>query len=355
MNRFVWFGRQSPSLWLTVVLLLAFVWSVQLGAMPVLGSDWLVLPKLIGWFGLSSSLDSTTPGANVLFSLRLPRVLLAGLVGASLGLSGALTQSLFRNPLAEPGLLGVNAGAACGAALTIVIFSQASLTFMPGLRLWLLPIASFAGALAVCISLNQTARWIAPGSISALLLTGIAMNALAGAVIGLCTYFANDEQLRSIAFWTLGSLAGARWEWVGLFAGVLFTGYCQLRRRARDLNALALGESVACQVGVDIQRLRKQIIVWVALLSGTAVAFCGMIGFVGLIAPHLVRLWIGPDQRLVLPLSLLSGAFLLVVADTLARVVAIPAEIPVGIFTALLGGPFFFLLVRQVRRQIGQM
>ena len=353
MNRFFWFRRQSPSLCLTVVLLLAFVWSVQLGAMPVLAADWLELPKLIGWFGSSNAFDTVTPGANVLFSLRLPRVLLASLVGASLGLSGALTQSLFRNPLAEPGLLGVNAGAACAAALIIVLFSDTSLSLIPGLRLWLLPIATFFGALAVCFLLNQTASWMAPGSIAALLLTGIAMNAVAGAVIGLCTYLANDEQLRSLSFWTLGSLAGARWEWVALFAGILFVGYCQLRRRAQDLNALTLGETVACQIGVDVRRLRKQIIVWVALLSGTAVAFCGMIGFVGLIAPHLARLWVGPDQRLLLPLSLLLGACLLLVADTLARVVAIPAEIPVGIFTALLGGPFFFLLVRQVRRQIG--
>jgi iron complex transport system permease protein len=193
------------------------------------------------------------------------------------------------------------------------------------------------------------ARWIAPGSIAALLLTGIAMNALAGAVIGLCTYLADDAQLRSLSFWTLGSVAGAQWPWVGLFAGLLGTGYYRLRRSMQTLNALALGEAVARQIGVDVASLRRQVIVWVALLAGISVAFCGMIGFVGLIAPHLVRLWAGPDQRQVLPLSILLGGLLLLVADTLARVVAVPAEIPVGIFTSLVGGPFFFLLVRQAR------
>jgi iron complex transport system permease protein len=192
---------------------------------------------------------------------------------------------------------------------------------------------------------------MAPGSIAALLLTGIAMNALAGAVIGLCTYLADDEQLRSLSFWTLGSVAGAQWLWVGLFAGLLGTGYCRLRHSMQILNALALGEAAARQIGVDVPSLRKQVIVWVALLAGLAVAFCGMISFVGLIAPHLVRLWVGPDQRKVLPLAMLLGGLLLLVADTLARVVAVPAEIPVGIFTALVGGPFFFLLVRQARSQ----
>jgi iron complex transport system permease protein len=291
-------------------------------------------------------------GSHVLFNLRLPRMLLAVLVGASLGLSGALTQSLFRNPLSEPGLLGVSAGAACAAALTIVMLGEVSLTAIAPLRPWLLPLAAFVGALTVCFALEHMARWIAPGSIAALLLTGIAMNALAGAVIGLCTYLADDEQLRSLSFWTLGSLAGAQWLWVGLFAGLLGTGYCRLRRSMQTLNALALGEAAARQIGIDVPGLRKQVIVWVALLAGLAVAFCGMISFVGLIAPHLVRLWVGPDQRQVLPLAMLLGGLLLLVADTLARVVAVPAEIPIGIFTALIGGPFFFLLVRQARSQV---
>jgi len=344
-------SRAHPSWWLSVSLLLTLALSVQVGAVPVQMADWLTLSKLLEWSVFEDSAQTLSAGAHVLFNLRLPRLLLSVLVGASLGLSGALTQSLFRNPLAEPGLLGVSAGAACAAALTIVMFGELPIVIDAPVRAWLLPLAAFIGALVVCFSLEYMARWIAPGSIAALLLTGIAINALAGAVIGLCTYLADDEQLRSLSFWTLGSLAGAQWLWVGLFAGVLATGYCRLTRSIQTLNALALGEAAARHIGVDVNDLRKQIIVWVALLAGLAVAFCGMISFVGLIAPHLIRLWVGPDQRQVLPLAMLLGGLLLLVADTLARTVAVPAEIPVGIFTALVGGPFFFLLVRQARGQ----
>lgn len=341
--------RAQACWWLGASLFATLVLSVQVGAVPVAISDWLAIPQLFEWSALADSTHTPSAGSHVLFNLRLPRLLLSVLVGASLGLSGALTQSLFRNPLAEPGLLGVSAGAACAAALTIVMLGELAAHLHPQTRAWLLPTAAFIGALAVCFALESMARWIAPGSVAALLLTGIAINALAGAVIGLCTYLADDEQLRSLSFWTLGSLAGAQWLWVGVFTGLLATGYCSVRRLTQSLNALALGEAAARHIGVDVYQVRKQIIVWVALLAGLAVAFCGMISFVGLIAPHLVRLWVGPDQRQVLPLAMLLGGLLLLVADTLARTVAIPAEIPVGIFTALVGGPFFFLLVRQAR------
>jgi iron complex transport system permease protein len=343
--------RAQPSWWLGVSLLLTLALSMQVGAVSVNIADWLTMSTLLEWSDVDDPAQNLSAGAHVLFNLRLPRVLLSVLVGASLGLSGALTQSLFRNPLAEPGLLGVSAGAACAAALTIVMFGELPIVIDTQVRAWLLPFAAFIGALGVCFSLEYMARWIAPGSIAALLLTGIAMNALAGAVIGLCTYLADDEQLRSLSFWTLGSLAGAQWLWVVLFAGVLAIGYCSLTRSIQTLNALALGEAAARHIGVDVHSLRQQIVIWVALLAGLAVAFCGMISFVGLIAPHLIRLWVGPDQRQVLPLAMLLGGLLLLVADTLARTVAVPAEIPVGIFTALVGGPFFFLLVRQARGQ----
>ena len=341
-----------PGWWLGVSLLLMLALAVQVGAVPVHWTDWLVVIKMFEWSASGDAAPALSAGSHVLFNLRLPRLLLAVLVGASLGLSGALTQSLFRNPLAEPGLLGVSAGAACAAALTIVMLGEVPLTMAAPVRPWLLPLAAFFGAIAVCFALEHMARWIAPGSIAALLLTGIAMNALAGAVIGLCTYLADDEQLRSLSFWTLGSVAGAQWIWVGLFAVVLGLGSYRLRRTMQSLNALALGEAAARQIGVNVLGLRKQIIVWVALLAGLAVAFCGMISFIGLIAPHLVRLWVGSDQRQVVPLAMLLGGLLLLVADTLARVVAVPAEIPVGIFTALVGGPFFFMLVRQARVRI---
>ncbi|MDZ7920561.1 MAG: iron ABC transporter permease [Rhodoferax sp.] len=327
-------------------MLLGVVVAIQCGAVPVTGSDWLSI------LGLGER-QARAGGAYVLWNVRLPRALFSILVGGSLGLAGALTQGLFRNPLADPGLLGVSAGAACAAALTIVVFSGLNLPIPISWRVWLLPAAAFGGALGVCFTLDRIARWITPGSIAGLLLTGVALNALAAAVIGLCTYLATDEQLRSLSFWTLGSLAGGNWALVALLATLLLFAWWRVHQLVRAMNALALGESVAAHVGVDVRHLRSHVIVLVAVLAGFSVAWCGMIGFIGLIAPHLVRTWVGADQRQVVPMSMLMGGLLLLVADTLARTIAIPAEIPVGIFTALLGSPFFLLLLRGARGRIG--
>jgi iron complex transport system permease protein len=204
----------------------------------------------------------------------------------------------------------------------------------------------------VCFALDRIARWITPGSIAGLLLTGIALNALAAAIIGLCTYLATDEQLRNLTFWTMGSLSGSSWILV-IAAAVLFAfAWWRLRALTPVMNVFSLGESVAAHVGIEIGRVRMEIIFWVALLSGFAVAWCGMIGFVGLIAPNFARAWLGGDQRIVIPASMLLGGILLLLADTCARIIAIPAEVPVGIFTALLGAPFFILLLRSSRRQL---
>ncbi|WP_253251941.1 iron ABC transporter permease [Janthinobacterium sp. GW458P] len=262
-------------------------------------------------------------------------------------LAGGLTQGLFRNPLADPGLLGVSSGAACAGAATIVF--AASLHVAPELRVWLLPAAAFAGAMLVCVLLDRVARWATPGSIVGLLLTGVALNAITVAVMGLCIYLASDDQLRTLTFWTLGSLSAGSWRQVAALLLVLAGALWATRYLMRALNALALGEAAASHVGVDVGRLRTQVIVLVAVLTGFAVAWCGGIGFIGLIAPHLVRTWLGADQRKVLPLAMPMGGLLLLSADTLARTVAIPAEVPVGIFTALLGGPFFLMLLRRFR------
>lgn len=320
--------------------------AVQCGAVPVAGADWFAVFAPAG-------AEPMTGGAYVLWHLRLPRAIFALVVGAALGLSGALTQGLFRNPLADPSLLGVTGGAACAAALTIVLAGSLNMAIPAPLRIWVLPAAGFAGAVGVCFALDRAARWITPGSIAGLLLTGVALNALVMAVIGLCTYLATDEQLRSLTFWTLGSLAGASWMAVAVLALLVGFGLWQARRLGRVLNALALGESTAAHIGVDVGRVRRRVIVLVAILTGFAVALCGMIGFIGLVAPHMVRALSGPDQRVVLPQSMLVGALLLLLADTVARTVAIPAEIPVGIFTALLGTPFFLFLLCKARGRIG--
>lgn len=328
--------------------------ALQAGAVEINWNHWSKLfafgHSMLSSDGIAYPLDGET---YVLWYLRIPRVLLGVLVGASLGLSGALVQGLFRNPLADPSLLGVTTGAACAAALTIVLISEHSLLFSVEARAWLLPIVSFMGAFLTCMFLNIGASWLIPSSFAGLLLLGIALNALGIAVIGLCTYLATDEQLRSLSFWTLGSLAGANWAIVPVLGLVLVAVYLWCRTHVQHLNALNLGEATAASLGVCVPRLRWTISVMVALLAGLSVAFCGVIGFIGLIAPHLARALVGADLRALLPISMLLGAVLMLVADTLARTIVIPAEVPVGIFTALLGGPFLMLLLHTKRHRVG--
>lgn len=335
----------SLCLWLVGLLIMSIVASAQMGAVQLNASDWLAIIEL-------DAPSAPSGGSYVLWHIRIPRAVFAALIGGSLGLAGALTQGLFRNPLADPGLLGVSAGAACAAALTIVVVASVDLPIPPHWRIWLLPTVAFSGALAVCFTLDWVARWITPGSLSGLLLTGIALNALAAAVIGLCTYLATDEQLRNLSFWTLGSLAGATWSLNGLLVVLLALAAWSIKKQGQAMNALALGEATAAHIGVNVRQLRGRVITWVAVLAGFSVAWCGMIGFIGLIAPHLVRIGVGADQRLVIPMAAFTGGVLLVCADTFSRTVAIPAEIPVGVFTALLGSPFFLFLLKSARGRV---
>lgn len=344
---------------LALLILLILVVALNAGAIAL---DWGVLARYSWhdwWFGRYHA-ELLEPGglsqAYVFWHMRLPRVLFALVIGAALGLCGALSQGLFRNPLADPGLLGVSTGAACAAALCIVIGASLpqtlALSLPEGWRSYSLPLAAFAGALATCLCLDSLARWLTPGSVSGLLLTGIALNALAAACIGVCTYLSNDEQLRNLSFWTLGSLAAASWPMLALMAAMLAGLALFLPQIARQLNALALGSEAAQQSGVVLSRLRWQVVLTVAILTGAAMAWCGAISFIGLVAPHLVRIWLGADQRKVIPGAMLSGALLLLLADTLARTLALPAEIPIGILTALLGSPVLLLLLRQARRSL---
>ncbi|MBB4844186.1 iron complex transport system permease protein [Paucibacter oligotrophus] len=336
--------RWRPSAWLLLALLATLLLTSQLGAVQIAAADWLAGP----WSG-----EAGSAGAHVLWQLRLPRLLLAAAAGAALGLAGALSQALFRNPMADPALLGVTSGAAAAVALSLTVFAGLQLALPAEWRLWLLPMVGFAGALSVCFGLERLARWLAPGSIAALLLSGLAIQALAFAVVGLCSHLASDEQLRSLSFWTLGSVAGANWTMFVITALALLGIAGLARRLAPQLNALALGESAAGHVGVNVQRLRGIAIACVALLSALCVAWCGSIGFIGLMAPHLARQWVGADQRQLMPCAMLVGALLLLLADTLARTLAVPAEIPVGIFTALIGAPWFLLLLRGSVRRMG--
>jgi iron complex transport system permease protein len=329
---------------ISLILIALMLFTSLLGAVDISLLDWTSL--------INTSWDAQSGSSYVLWHLRLPRVVFALLIGAALGLSGALTQGLFRNSLADPGLLGVSAGAACAVAMGIVILNDLNIPLIPQWRFWTIPALAFSGAILVCFALDRIARWITPGSIAGLLLTGIALNALAAATIGLCTYLATDEQLRNLTFWTMGSISGSSWILV-IAAAVLFAfAWWRLRRMIAVMNIFVLGESAAAHIGIEIGRIRMEIIFWVALLSGFAVAWCGMIGFIGLIAPNFARAWLGGDQRVVVPVSMLLGGILLLLADTCARTIAIPAEVPVGIFTALLGAPFFIMLLRASRRQL---
>lgn len=334
---------------LLLVLLISLVIAANAGAMNVSSQDWLA-PFHTG--SASDATEALSGGAYVLWQLRLPRIIFALLTGAALALAGTLTQGLFRNPLAEPGLLGVSSGAACSTALVIVVLGNADIALPAAWRYWCLPAAAFAGAISMCgllqwIAQRFSGKTLTSNLIATLLLTGIALNALAVAIIGLCTYLASDEQLRTLSFWTLGSLAGSNW-WLVLSSGVLLLiSIWQAKKLAHHMNALALGDATATHLGIDVRGLKRHAIVLIALLSGFAVAWCGMIGFIGLIAPHIARQLVGPDLRQMMPITLLTGGLLLLLADTLARTLVLPAEIPIGIFTALLGAPFFLILLMQ--------
>ncbi len=294
--------------------------------------------------------DMTEQQQAVMLSIRLPRVLLATLVGAGLGVSGAALQGLFRNPLADPGLIGISSGAAFAVALTIVFFG--SLTGFLGL--YGLSIAAFAGGFVTSIIIFKFAKLSDTSSVTYILLAGIAINALAAAGTGFLAYLSDDQQLRTLTFWTMGSLGGALWPGVVMTATLIIPATFLLYRNAQQLNILLLGEEQAKHLGVDSEKLKRNIIICTAISVGAAVAVSGIIGFVGLVIPHLIRLTLGPDHRLLIPASALLGAITLIVADTIARTVFAPAEIPVGIFTSLIGGPFFlWLLLKQYSGRLG--
>ncbi|XAY13992.1 iron ABC transporter permease [Metapseudomonas otitidis] len=282
----------------------------------------------------------------ILAQIRLPRTLLGLAVGAVLAVSGVAMQGLFRNPLADPGLVGVSSGAGLGAAVAIV--GGAALGGLPeALAPYLLSISAFAGGFLITALVYRLGRRDGQTSVVTMLLAGIALNALAFATIGLFTYLADDATLRTLTFWNLGSLNGASYARLWPLLVVVLAVIAWLPRRASALNALLLGESEARHLGFDVERLKGELVFCTALGVGAAVAASGLIGFIGLVVPHLVRLLAGPDHRVLLPASALAGASLILFSDLAARLVLSPAELPIGIVTALVGAPFFlYLLLR---------
>lgn len=293
--------------------------------------------RLLDWLtGSPGALDAVS--TNVLISIRLPRVLLGLIAGASLGSAGAAMQALFRNPLAEPGLVGLSAGASLGAITAIVL--------TPG---GFLLIAAFAFTGSVITTQLAFVLGKKSRGMSGLLLAGVAINTIAFSLMGLIIISADDTQLRDLTFWSMGSLAGASWPVLAYLGPWVLLGVVVVMGRWRVLNALLLGEREAQHLGYAIHAIRRQIIALVALTVGPVVAVTGGIGFVGLVMPHLVRMWLGADHRWVLPASALAGALGLTLADVLARVVIAPAELPIGLVTSLVGGPFFVWMLLQGR------
>jgi len=281
---------------------------------------------------------------QIWFTIRLPRVLLAVMVGGALALSGCVMQGLFRNPLADPGLLGISSGAALAVAISIVL----SLSLPGVLNLYQPLFAAFIGSLAVTLVIFLLSRQGLTG-LSRLLLVGIAINALCGAAVGVLSWISNDQQLRQLSLWGMGSLGQAQWPTVLVCASVVLPCMVLVQRLATRLNLLQLGEEEAHYLGVDVPRTQRYLLVLSAFLVASAVAVSGVIGFIGLVVPHLMRFCLGGDHRWLLPSSLLSGAILLLLADTLARTVVAPAEMPVGLLTSLIGGPWFLWLILRRR------
>ncbi|HBC3423733.1 iron ABC transporter permease [Vibrio parahaemolyticus] len=288
----------------------------------------------------------------VINEIRLPRTILCMFIGAILAICGVVMQGLFRNPLAEPGIIGVSAGAALGGAFAIVVFAEFSQNHPQLMNLAALPLFTFLGGALTTVLVYWLGTNKFGTSVTIMLLAGVAISALSGAAIGFLNFSADDQMLRDLTLWSMGSLAGANWAGIGLASVTLVVLLFWFHKKAMSLNALLLGESEARHLGVPVQKLKRQLILLSAVGVGVTVSICGAIGFIGLVIPHLGRMLAGPDHRTLLPISALLGALLLTCADMIARVLLAPAELPVGIVTALIGAPFFIYLLFQQRGKI---
>lgn len=335
------------------LLLVALIIAAGIGSVPIPPSDLLrILADGLPGVTLEPTWQPTH--ALILWQIRLPRVVLAALVGASLGVAGGAYQGLFRNPLADPYILGVSSGAAVGAALAIALLDQigraASLPHW--LKLGPVPVLAFAGGLITVTLVYRLATAGGKVPVIGLLLAGVAVGSLATAIVSLIMYLTRPQARDAILFWMMGGLGGANWLKVAWILPHMAAGGLLLLLSGRELNAMLMGEETAHHLGVGVERLKRQVLTAGALLTASAVAFSGAIGFVGLIVPHLVRLLIGPDHRFLLPAAAVVGALVLVLADTLARSLLGAIELPVGLVMAVLGGPFFLWLLRRRLRAL---
>lgn len=324
------------SLFLSAVLLVVSATSLLVGPSQI-GTTSFLKWLLSGWYEGDSDLFSTEK--TILFSIRLPRIIFAGIVGAALSAAGVVFQGLLRNPLADPYILGISGGAAVGAIIAIITGASVIPLGIPGM--------AFLGALLTIALVYGIARTKKEIHSTTLLLAGVIVNAFFSAVIMFLISTTSDRNLHSIMFWLMGDLSLAEWNEIILTGIFLMTGFIVMHIYSRHLNLIVTGEETAMQLGVNVEQTKKILLVAASLVTGVAVSVSGIIGFVGLIIPHIMRMLLGPDHRLLLPSSVLFGGAFLIVADTIARTIIAPAELPVGVITALCGAPYFIYLLRR--------
>jgi iron complex transport system permease protein len=329
---------------LSVALVAFALVSAGMGQLQIAPAE--VWNSLLRGLGLSDAPAAAPHVDSALWSIRFPRIMAAILIGAALAVAGTMMQAVFANPLAEPGVVGVSSGAALGAAVTIVFGLTATSD-------WVTAGASFLAGLATTMVVYLSSRAGGRTEVVTLVLTGIAVNAFAAGGLALLTFLGDTSSREEIVFWQLGSLNGSRWQEIGVIAPLVIVSLVVAFVLARRLDLFSLGERGARHLGVDVERVRIISIVVVAVLTCAAVAFAGIISFVGLIVPHLMRMVIGPAHRGLIAASALGGALLLLVADLVARTAVPMADLPIGMLTSLVGGPFFFWLLRRQRRNAG--
>lgn len=308
-------------------------------------SIWEIIKNAITGGDTISAMDN-----YVLFKIRLPRIVMAILMGSAFAVSGTSLQGMFKNPLATPNLIGVTSGASLFAAVAIVLGSKIR-TYLPDVVNYsLISIMAFIGAILTMSFVYKMSTSRRKTNVVIMLLAGVAISALAGAVTGFLTYLTNDEQLRDLTFWTLGSLGGATWLKNGILAVVIFFSFFFLLNKGKALNAMMLGEEDAAHLGIPVEKVKKRIIVLTALMVGTCVAFAGAIGFVGLIVPYILRMLFKSNYHIILPLSAVVGSILLLIADTISRTIVAPSEMPIGIITAFIGAPIFVAILIKFKK-----
>jgi iron complex transport system permease protein len=333
---------------MTGLLIALFLISLSIGAVPISVRE--IINIFLSKIGIGSFQETDVKNL-VLLNIRLPRLLFTILIGGSLGIAGASLQGLFRNPLVEPGIIGISSGAALGAVLVIMGGRFIHVEVTQQLGQWLLPVFAFGGGIAATFLTLRLGSYEGETRVTILILAGVGITALAGAAIGLSIFYSDEQQLRTYNFWTLGDLSAGTWDKIFILLPLVLLSVGGLVAISGQLNVLALGEAEAFHSGVNVERLKIIVVLLSALAVSTSVAFAGSIGFIGLVVPHIIRILFSPDHELVLPVSAIGGACLLVLADMFARTIVSPAELPIGIVTAGIGTPFFLYLLMSTKKK----